>query len=65
MMCRLTRLYLATTSAVHRRWKDISFLCFTHLEQFATLRHFSTIATDFQEEAEAIFVQPQKVIEYV
>jgi len=32
---------------------------FTHLEQSATSRHFSTISTDFQEVAEAIFVQPQ------
>jgi len=33
--------------------------CFTHLEQFATSRHFRTISTDFQEEAEAVFVKPQ------
>ena len=44
-----------------RRWYGVFvfYCCFTHLEQFATLRHFSTISTDFEEEAEAIFVQQQ------
>jgi len=40
----------------------LHFLLLLHasgVEQFATSRHFSTISTDFQEEAEAIVVQPQ------
>jgi len=35
------------------------YCCLTHLEQSATSRHFSAICIDFQEEAEAVFVQLQ------